>query len=199
MKKILIAVVTLLVTLAPAALAQRPGPRPAAGKPDTEKKDEPEKPAPELKVTPGLMGIAQHEKDWYFDVPDSLLGRRILAVTRFVRHTQGASEYGGEMIANRMIYWEKAANGNLILRIDPNVIHAEEGSDIGLAVAASSENPIVASLKPEKNSPAGCTRVKVTSLFEGDNMPFSLTPATKRSYNLGALKGDASFINSIRT
>ena len=104
MKKILIAAVTLLVTLAPAALAQRPGSRPAA-KPDTEKKEDAEKPAPELNVTAGLFGVAQHEKDWYFDIPDSLLGRRILAVTRFVKHTPGASEYGGEMVSNRLIYW----------------------------------------------------------------------------------------------
>ena len=198
MKKILIAAVTLLVTLAPAAQAQRPGSRPSA-KPDTEKKEEAEKPAPELKVTAGLFGVAQHEKDWYFDVPDSLLGRRILAVTRFVKHTPGASEYGGEMVSNRMIYWEKGTNGNLLLRIDPNTIHADEGTEIGRAVRASSENPIVASLKPEKNSPDGFTRVKVTSLFEGDNQPFSLSPASKRSYNLGGIKGDASFIESIRT
>ncbi len=202
MKKILIAAVALVIAFAPASLAQRPGPRPGA-KPDTEKKDdkkdEPEKPAPELKVTAGLFGVAQHEKDWYFDIPDSLLGRRILAVTRFVKHTPGASEYGGEMIANRMIYWEKGGNGNLLLRIDPNVIHSEDGDEIDLAVKASSENPIVASLKPEKTASPGCTRVKVTSLFEGDNQPFSLTPATKRSYNLGGLKGDASFIQSIRT
>ena len=199
MKKMILAAVALLLAIAPASFAQRPGAKPAAGKPDTEKKEEAEKPAPELNVTAGLMGVAQHEKDWYFDVPDSLLGRRILAVTRFVKHTQGASEYGGEMIANRMIYWEKAPNGNLLLRIDPNVIHAEEGEDIGLAVKASSENPIVASLKPEKTASPGCTRVKVTSLFEGDNQPFSLSAADKRSYNLGGIKGDASFINSIRT
>jgi hypothetical protein len=199
MKKILIAAVALAIAFAPASLAQRPGgPRPGA-KPDTEKKDEPEKPAPELKVTAGLFGVAQHEKDWYFDIPDSLLGRRILAVTRFVKHTPGASEYGGEMVSDRMIYWEKAPNGNLLLRIDPNVIHSEEGEDINLAVKASSENPIVASLKPEKTASPGCTRVKVTSLFEGDNQPFSLSPASKRSYNLGGLKGDASFIQSIRT
>ena len=154
MKKILIAAVALVIAFAPASLAQRPGgPRPGA-RPDTEKKDdkkdEPEKPAPELKVTAGLFGVAQHEKDWYFDIPDSLLGRRILAVTRFVKHTPGASEYGGEMVSDRMIYWEKAPNGNLLLRIDPNVIHSEEGEDIDLAVKASSENPIVASLKPER-------------------------------------------------
>ena len=198
MKKILLAAVALMVTTASAVFAQRPAPRPEK-KTETEKKDEPEKPAPELKVTAGLFGVAQHEKDWYFDIPDSLLGRRILAVTRFVHHTPGASEYGGEMISNRMIYWEKASNGNLLLRIDPNTQHADEGQDIGLAVRASSENPIVASLKPEKTASPGCTRVKVTSLFEGDNQPFTLTPAAKRSYNLGGIKGDASFIESMRT
>ena len=103
MKKILLAAVALMVTTASAVFAQRPAPRPEK-KTETEKKDEPEKPAPELKVTAGLFGVAQHEKDWYFDIPDSLLGRRILAVTRFVHHTPGASEYGGEMISNRMIY-----------------------------------------------------------------------------------------------
>ena len=198
MKKILIAAVALLVAFAPASLAQRPGPR-QDKKADTEKKDEPEKPAPELKVTAGLFGVSQHEKDWYFDIPDSLLGRRLLAVTRFVKHTQGASEHGGELVSNRMVYWEKAANGNLLLRVDPNVIHADEGDEIGLAVAASSENPIVASLKPEKASSPGCTRVKVTSLFEGDTQPFTLSASAKKSYNLGGIKGDASFIQSIRT
>ena len=198
MKKTLFAAVVLFLTIATAAIAQPPGPPPGA-KSDTEKKDDPEKPAPELKVTAGLVGVAQNEKDWYFDVPDSLLGRRILAVTRFVHHTPGASEYGGEMISNRMIYWEKASNGNLLLRIDPNVIYAEDGQNIGKAVRASSENPIVASLKPEKTASPGCTRVKVTSLFEGDNQPFTLSAAEKRSYNLGGLRGDASFIESIRT
>ena len=198
MKKTLFAAVVLFLTIATAAIAQPPGPPPGA-KSDTEKKDDPEKPAPELKVTAGLVGVAQNEKDWYFDVPDSLLGRRILAVTRFVHHTPGASEYGGEMISNRMIYWEKASNGNLLLRIDPSVIYAEDGQDIGKAVRASSENPIIASLKPEKKSSPGCTRVKVTGLFEGDNQPFTLSAAAKRSYNLGGIKGDASFIESIRT
>ena len=199
MKQFLIAAVALMMTTAPLSWAQRPGaPRPD-GKPGAEKKDEPEKPAPVLQMTPGLVAVAHHEKDWYFDVPDSLLGRRILAVTRFVKHTPGASEYGGEMVSNRMVYWEKASNGNLLLRIDPNTIHADEGDEIGRAVQASSENPIVASLKPEKNASPGCTRVKVSSLFEGDTQPFTLSPAAKRSYNLGNIKGDASFIESIRT
>ena len=197
-KRLLLTTVALLVAAAPLTLAQKPGPR-NEKKADTEKKEAPEKPEPELTVTDGLVGVSHHEKDWYFDVPDSLLGRRILAVTRFVNHTSGASEYGGEMLQSQMIYWEKASNGNLLLRVDPYTVHADGDDEIARAVRASSENPIIASLKPEKKSAPGCTRVKVTSLFEGDTQAFSLSSRSKRAYNLGNLKGDASFIESIRT
>ena len=197
-KRLLLTTVALLVAAAPLTLAQKPGPR-NDKKADTEKKEAPEKPEPELTVTDGLVGVSHHEKDWYFDVPDSLLGRRILAVTRFVNHTSGASEYGGEMLQSQMIYWEKASNGNLLLRVDPYTVHADGDDEIARAVRASSENPIIASLKPEKMSAPGCTRVKVTSLFEGDTQAFSLSSRSKRAYNLGNLKGDASFIESIRT
>ena len=199
MKRILITVVAIMMAAAPLALAQPRGGRPMPGKPDTEKKDEPEKPAPELKFTSGMFGVAHQEKDWYFEIPDNLLGRRILAVTRYVSNTPGASKYGGEEVTESMIYWEKASNGNLLLRVDALTIQADKGQDIEKAVKVSSENPIIASIKPEKSSTPGTTRVKVTSLFEGDVQAFSLNSMTKRQMNLGGVKGDASFIESVRT
>ena len=195
MKKAVIAFVALMMAAGPVAFAQRSG---APAKPDPDKTEEKEA-APALTVKPGLFGVSQHEKDWYFDIPDSLLGRRILAVPRFVSNTPGASEYGGEAVNEVMIYWEKAVNGNLLLRADALTIYADEGQAITKAVKISSENPIVASFKPEKESSEGCTRVKVTSLFEGDTQVFSFPSRSKRSYNLGGVKSDASFINSIRT
>ena len=199
MKRILITVVAIMMAATPLALAQPRGGRPMPGKPDTEKKDEPEKPAPELKFTSGMFGVAHQEKDWYFEIPDNLLGRRILAVTRYVSNTPGASKYGGEEVTESMIYWEKASNGNLLLRVDALTIQADKGQDIEKAVKVSSENPIIASIKPEKSSTPGTTRVKVTNLFEGDVQAFSLNSMTKRQMNLGGVKGDASFIESVRT
>ncbi len=197
MKRFLIAAVAVMITAGMCVFAQpKPG---RAGKPDSEKKEEAEKPAPELKVTPGMFGVAHNEKDWYFDIPDSLRGRRRLAVTRYVSNTPGSSQYGGEEVTESMVYWEKASNGNLLLRVDALTIQADEGQEIEKAVKVSSENPIIASFKPESKSSPGCTRVKVTSLFEGDNQAFSLSSMSKRSMNLGGIKGDASFIESIRT
>ncbi len=196
-KRFLLAVVAIIMAATPLALAQPKGGRP--GKPDAEKSAEAEKPAPELKVTPGMFGVAHQDKDWYFEIPNELLGRRILAVTRYVSNTPGSSQYGGEEVTEKMIYWEKASNGNLLLRVDALTIQADEGQEIEKAVKVSSENPILASFKPESKSSEGSTRIKVTSLFEGDNPVFSLSNASKRQMNLGGVKGDASFIESIRT
>ena len=193
MKHFLIPVVALMLAAMPAAYGQR-----SNAKPEAEKPAEAEK-TPELTVTSGLFGVSQNEKDWYFDIPDEILGRRILAVTRFVSNTPGASEYGGEEVNEVMIYWEKASNGNLLLRADALTIVADEDQDISKAVKISSENPIVASFKPEKGGGAGGTRIKVNSLFEGDTQVFSFPSRSKRSYNLGGIKADASFIESIRT
>ncbi|MCR5070911.1 MAG: zinc-dependent metalloprotease [Bacteroidales bacterium] len=192
----LIATAALALSLGAGAQGRKPAAKPAedAAK-ETEKKEE----TVELNFTSGMLGVAQHENDWYFEVPDSLLGRRMLAVTRFVSNTVDAGEYGGEEVNEQMIYWEKAPNGNLLLRTDVLSIQAAADQEIFKAVKVSSENPIVASFKPEKKSSEGTTRIKVNSLFEGDIQVFSLTPGDKRGYNLGGVKGDASFIGSIRT
>ena len=192
----LIATAALALSLGAGAQGRKPAAKPAedAAK-ETEKKEE----TVELNFTSGMLGVAQHENDWYFEVPDSLLGRRMLAVTRFVSNTVDAGEYGGEEVNEQMIYWEKAPNGNLLLRTDVLSIQAAADQEIFKAVKVSSENPIVASFKPEKKSSEGTTRIKVNSLFEGDTQVFSLTPGDKRGYNLGGVKGDASFIGSIRT
>ena len=145
LKKIFLAVAFVCATLAAGAQ-----PRPAAPSRDAASDTKKEE-AVEVTVKPGLMGVGQHENDWYLEVPDSLLGRRMLAVTRFVSNTVDAGTYGGEEVNEQMIYWEKASNGNLLLRADVLSIYSAADQDIRKAVDVSSENPIVASFKLEKS------------------------------------------------
>ena len=189
----------MALTVCVSGLAQPKGPRSAS--PGDKEKTEEKKEAPALNLTfsKGLFGAAQNEKDWYLEIPDSLLGRRFLAVTRYVSNTVGAGVYGGEEVNEAMLYWEKASNGNLLLRSDVLGIVAPKDDSIAEAVRVSSENPIVASFKPEKGASAGTTRIKANSLFEGDTQVFSLDSRSKKQYNLGGVKADASFIQSIRS
>jgi len=192
--------VTLLAcALCVSMLAQERPPRPGVA-PKDKPEEKKEAPAPvNLKFSQGLFAVAQNEKDWYLEIPDTLLGRRLLAVTRYAANTMGAGVYGGEEVNDVMLYWEKAPTGNLLLRVDVVNVEAPQADAIAQAVRVSSENPIVASFKPEKNASAGTTRIKANSLFEGDLQIFSLDARTKKQYNLGGIKNDASFIQSIRS
>ena len=190
------AMLLLTLALCVIGLAQGRSQRPE-GKEKTEEKKE--VPALKLSFSEGLFGAARNEKDWYLEIPDSLLGRRFLAVTRYVTNTVGAGVYGGEEVNEAMLYWEKAANGNLLLRSDVLGIVAPKDDVIAEAVRVSSENPIVASFKPEKGASAGTIRIKANSLFEGDTQVFSLDSRRKKQFNLGGVKADASFIQSIRS
>ena len=194
MKRFLISILGLTLCLGQLA-AQPPFP---PRTPASEPKDAQEDTAAVVPAIEGLFGVANKENDWYFEIPDDLLGKRILAVTRFVTNTVGSGEYGGEEVNEAMVYWEKAPNGNLLLRADVLGIKAPDDDIIARAVAVSSENPIIASFKPEKGGSYG-TRIKVNSLFEDDIQVFSLNAMSKRQYNLAALKRDATFLTSIRT
>ena len=140
----------MALTVCVSGLAQPKGPRPASPKDKEKTEEKKEAPALNLTFSEGLFGAAQNEKDWYLEIPDSLLGRRFLAVTRYVSNTVGAGVYGGEEVNEAMLYWEKASNGNLLLRSDVLGIVAPKDDIIAEAVRVSSENPIVASFKPEK-------------------------------------------------
>ena len=120
----LIVIVATLLAICFLADAQGRKPAPAESK-ETAGTEKTEKPV-EIAMTAGLFSVGHQEKDWYFDIPDALLGRRMLAVTRYTSQTPGAGTYGGEQVNEVMVYWEKAVNGNLLLRADVIDIQAAE-------------------------------------------------------------------------
>lgn len=155
-------------------------------------------PAPKMEFKQGMLGVAQSGKDWFMNVPDSILGRPILAVTRFLAAPVGLGKYGGEEMNEVTIYFEKGKDGSMLVRTRISNTEVKADQAIAQSVRASNEDPIVAALKIEGREGQG-SKVKVTSLFGEDLQVFGLDGRTKRSYNLGGFKKDASFINSIRT
>lgn len=178
---------------------------PAGAKDDKKKKQDQKKPAtetpapaPKLEFKNGLFCVAQSGKDWFMAIPDTVLNQPVLAVTRYVAMTVGAGVYGGEMVNSVTVYWEKGNDNNLLLRTRIYNSEAQPNSNIAQAVRNSAEDPIIGSFKIEGRE-GNASKVKVTSLFAEDTQIFSMSSSTKRSYNLGAFKKDASFINSMRT
>lgn len=187
MKKLLWLVAATLLLAAPLEAGTR------------KKKAEPAKPAAAKSVTAkGLFDVTRTDADWFFEVPDSLLGRRFLVTVRYTSTPTGANKYGGEQVNQQTVYWQKAPEGKLLLRSELLINSADSVDAINRAVLISNENPIIGVFKIE-SSKGGKSKIKVTSFFNEDNAAIGLSRWAKSSFSLQAYQPAASYIESIRT
>lgn len=150
----------------------------------------------------GLMGVHYVEDKWYLEVPDSLVGRDIMSVTRFSRTAAGGGIFGGEEVKRQMIRWEKGEGNNLLLRsVTVLTVSPDSASPIAEAVRNSSADPIIGvfeskAIRKEEGSHQSYV-LDVTDFFNADNPTFSLSGVRKQLLKLSAFKKEASFINKI--
>jgi ribosomal protein S18 acetylase RimI-like enzyme len=219
MRKILTA--AMLCTALTAAMAQqRPGAptqappggavpgapnglRAGAGLPKQEPKPYKEVITDKAVTHDGLFTVHRIEDKWYFEIPDSILGRDILVSTRYGKTAAGGN-YGGEQVNLQTIHWEKGPSHTLFLKVLTIVnVAADSSQPIAQAVSNSNLNPIAAAFDirayGKGHDSSGTVVIEVTDFFKGDNQAFSLTPAIKRRFNLSVLAPERSYIQSIHT
>jgi len=148
------------------------------------------------KAQHGLFDIRQVDQKWYFEVPDSLLGRYLLTVSRYVSTAQGMGSYGGEKINEQTLYFEKGNNNNLLLRVlvyRQDVVNSD--GPFLKAVMQSGENPIIAAFDIKAVNPkTGNYVIEVTDFFKKDVPAIAISTEEKSSKKLGGLADDRSFI-----
>ena len=208
MKKNL-AILSLCIMLAGLVNAQRPLPpvadtSAAAGA----KKEPPAKTGPKTfkefitkkAVTQkGVFTVHLQDDKFYFDIQDSLLGRELIAVTRYAKVAGGARKYGGEQVNEQTIQFEKGPNNRIFMRVVSLISRADSTQTIAKAVKNSYLDPIVAAFDVKaygKDSTSSI--IDVTDFFKGDNQAVSLSSFEKRNFNLSGLASDRSYIETIK-
>ena len=222
MKKLSLLVLSLLIMMPTAAFAQNEKPvekkteapaAPKAAKKVEKKKEkksaQPKKGQPTQAAKPsapppaqaksGLFGVAKQGDDYFFDIPDTILGKRILATVRFISTPADLKLYGGELVNQQTVYWEKTPNNHLALRSDPYVTMADKYDEINKAVTTSNENPIIGSFKIEQGAGKGASRIKVTQFLLSDNGALTLSKNTKTNTGAASLMPQQSYIEEINT
>jgi len=212
MRRFLLAL-TLVPGLSAAVAQQRPGnpqtpptaPTAARSAPATTNQPKPYKEVITDKAVShkGLFTVHKIEDKWYFEIPDSILGRDILISTRYGK-TASSGNYGGEQVNLQTINWIKGPSHTLFMKVLTIVNVATDSTQpIAQAVTNSNMDPIAAAFEVKaygKGSDSSATTViDVTDFFKGDNQVVSLTPGIKRRFNLAAIAGDRSYIESIHT
>jgi len=181
---------------------------------DTIKKKEPEKKTPKSfkdfikdssKADQGLFTIYSQDEKYYFEIPDSIMGREIVVVNRISRSGAdlrvGFSGYAGDQINKNVIRYEKGPNNKVFLK---TISYSERSKDstqsMYSTVMNSNIQPIAASFDvvaygEDKKS----VLVDMTSFMNDDNDIFFFSPGYKQILRLGALKKDMSYIDTIRS
>lgn len=151
------------------------------------------------KTQKGLFTVHKIGEDYFFEVPDSLLGREFMAVSRIAKAPTGAG-YGGEEENRQVLRWERGPNNKLFLRAVLNInVSTDENSPMTQAVRNSNVEPIAAAFDIKAMRRDTSYVINVTDFFKGDNQLISLDPQTKRRFSLAAIQPDRSYIQSIKS
>ena len=150
-------------------------------------------------VQDGLFTIRHIDDKWYFEIADSLLGRYILAVTRFTGVPQSFGKFSGEAINQQTLYFEQRNAKTMLLRAYVLSQEADPNSRISKTLKASTVDPIIASFKIiGRNKTTGAQLIDVTPLFAKDNGVVSISANSAKQLKLGALQPDRTFIDTMK-
>lgn len=128
----------------------------------------------------GLFTVHRADGNLLFEIPDSLLGRDMMVMSRYAKAQEGLADGGAMMAPNIVVRWE-SREGRILLRGIQHDNTADSGSAIRLAVDNSNFAPVLASL-PIKARGAGTTVVDVTELYLGDTPAFSMPRQRRTEY-----------------
>lgn len=149
----------------------------------------------------GLFNVHKMEDKYFFEIPDLLLKREILVVTRYSKTPGNSGIYGGELINEQTVYFEKGVDKKIFMRLSIQVNRSTDSTQaIYQAIKNSNLDPIVTAFDIKALSKDGKgTIIDVTELFKGENQVVSINPSAKKKAKLATLAADRSYISKIST
>jgi len=153
----------------------------------------------------GLFAVHKVDDNYYFEIPDSLLGRDMLVVCRIAQGAAGIrpefTGYAGDQIGNTVIRFEKGPGSKLFLRRITFEDNAGDSTDaMYSAVVRSNLQPLVSAFGIGAYSPNGRGSViEITDYVNGDNDIFFFSSASKKTMRVGGLISNTSYIKDINS
>ena len=148
----------------------------------------------------GLFTVRHIKDDWYLEVPDSLVGRLLLAVTRFTSVPQDFKLIIGEEVNRSALYFEQYNKKTLFLREYVQSSYANPNDRIAASLKQSTVNPIVYKFDVIGRNPnTKAQLINITKWLMDDNKVTSFTSQDRSTLGIGQLIADRSFIDTIKS
>jgi hypothetical protein len=148
----------------------------------------------------GMFSVHQIDETYFFEIPDSLLNRDILAVNRISKAPAGLRPqvhvYAGDEIAENVIRFEKGPFNRIFMK---RMIFRDKSGDstengMYRAVVNSNLEPIVATFPVKAIAKDGSYVIDVTPFLQTENEIFYFGPEAKRGLSIGAIQNDKSYV-----
>lgn len=180
-------------------------PEAATNKDSTAKKEAKKGPKPYDKVITaeavsmhGLFSVHRIEDKYYLEIPDSIFGAEIMAVTRLAKTPTGAG-YGGEQANRQVVRFERGPEDNVFLRaVAYRNVSNDTVQPIYKAVRNSNVDPIAAAFDIKSIRKDTSVVIEVTDFFRDNTPVFGMSPLAMQRYNIADLQKDRSYIEHMR-
>ena len=159
------------------------------------------------KTDSGLFIVHNVEERYFFEIPDSLLGRDILLVNRISKAAAGTRSsmmgYAGDQIGENVVRFEKGPSNKIFLK---SISYSERSTDttgMYTSVLNSNLQPIVAAFDVKAYGADSVTKAKtsvidVNDYLNSDNDVFFFDAWVKKMLSLTNQLGDRSYIKEVR-
>ncbi|WP_295116333.1 zinc-dependent metalloprotease [uncultured Chitinophaga sp.] len=186
-------------------------PPPVAAADTTKKKDAPKlKPYEEVlkdaKASKGFLTVHTKDDKYYFEVPNTLLGRDILVVSRIskasVEMRNGAAGYAGDQIGETVYRFEKGPKDKVFLRRISFIEYAADSTRSMYNSVQKNGVQAIAAVYPvlAYSKDSSSSVFEATELLNSDNeIIWFQRKAFKERAGMGSQINEASYLNYVRT
>lgn len=186
-------------TPTPATPPAPAAPTPAISLPRTGPRPYPQVVTAKASTTRGLFTVHKIDDRYLFELPDSLLGREIMAITRTSKTATNAG-YGGEQANRQVLRFERGPDNRVLMRAVQYInVGADSTQPIFKAVQNSNVQPIAAVFDVKAVRKDTSVVFDVTDFFKTDNQVISLPPFAKIRYRITQLQTDRTFIQTVKS
>lgn len=148
------------------------------------------------KTDDGLFKVHQLDDKYFYEIPDSLLGREMLMVTRIAKTAAGMGFGGGKVNTQTLRFQKK--NDNVLLRVVSHNVVAADSLPVHQAVVNSNFEPILYSFPIKAFAPdsAGVV-IDVTDFFKKDIKAIGLPSSYRKMYKASKMDATRSYIERL--
>ncbi|KQT15323.1 hypothetical protein ASG31_15460 [Chryseobacterium sp. Leaf404] len=182
----------------------------AGAKKEDDKKKSPIKPYKEIITDKavsdeGVFTVHKVDEKYYFEIPDSVLKKEFLLVTRLTKAAagmrSGMSGYAGDQIGQQVVAFEKGPKDKILLRSISFVDYAKDStSDMYNSVTRNNVQSIIKSFDVKTYGVNKKTTViEVTDVLNADTELTSFSVWAKDAFRVGAFQKDMSFVNFVKS